>query len=307
MTNLGESRPISEQEMGLRMPPLVLDLTRLMPGPLAAQMLHRMGLRVLRVTAPTDDMLLQFAPDVYDQLQAGKETRMLDLKTTEGRDLLLKMVQKAAVLIESNLPGTMERLGVGPEVLRAVQPKIVYVRMAGYRDPSSNQCPGHDLTYLAAAGLIRKLQSAWENIQIADLCGAFWTAMAALDGLRRGGGFYEVYLAEAAQALALPVVPFLDGSVCCYGIYLASDGQVALAALESHLWTRFCIAAGREDWTGIALLPANTENPAYVEICKVFSSRTALEWEEWANERRIPLRAVGGEPKVMAGPPWRTG
>ena len=117
MTNLGESRPISEQEMGLRMPPLVLDLTRLMPGPLAAQMLHRMGLRVLRVTAPTDDMLLQFAPDVYDQLQAGKETRMLDLKTTEGRDLLLKMVQKAAVLIESNLPGTMERLGVGPEVL----------------------------------------------------------------------------------------------------------------------------------------------------------------------------------------------
>ena len=165
--------------------------------------------RVLRITAPTEDLLLQFAPDVYDQLQAGKETRMLDLKTTEGRELLLKMVQKAAVLIESNLPGTMERLGVGPEVLRAVQPKIVYVRMAGYRDPSSNQCPGHDLTYLAAAGLIRKLQSAWESMQIADLCGAFWTAMAALDGLRRGGGFYEVLSAEAAQALALPAVPLL--------------------------------------------------------------------------------------------------
>jgi len=307
VANLPESRPISEQEMGLLMPPLVLDLTRLVPGPLAAQMLHCMGLRVLRVTAPTEDLLLQFAPDVYDLLQAGKETRMLDLKTTEGREMLLEMVQESAVLIESNLPGTMERLGLGPEVLRTVKPTLVYVRMAGYRDPSSNQCPGHDLTYLATAGLIRKLHSAWENIQIADLCGAFWTAMAALDGLRRGGGFYEVYLAEAAQALALPAVPFLDGSVCCYGIYRASDGHVALAALESHLWTRFCIAAGREEWTGVALLPANTENPVYVEICKVFSSRTAVEWEQWAIERRIPLRAVRGEPKAMAGPPWRMG
>jgi alpha-methylacyl-CoA racemase len=113
VANLVESRPMSEQEMGLRMPRLVLDLTRLMPGPLAAQMLHRMGLRVLPITAPTEDLLLQFAPDVYDQLQAGKETQMLDLNTTEGRELLLKMVQKAAVMIESNLPGTMERLGVG--------------------------------------------------------------------------------------------------------------------------------------------------------------------------------------------------
>lgn len=287
------------------MPPLVLDLTRLVPGPLAVQMLQRMGFRTMRISAPGGDMLQQVAPDIHQALQAGKESRTLDLKTSEGRELLLELVREAAVLIESNLPGTMERLGVGPEVLRAAQSKLVYVRMAGFREETWKQSPGHDLTYLAAAGLISTLEPVWRNIQLADLCGAFWTAMAALDGLRRGGGFYEVYLGEAAQTVALPSPPFLEGSVCCYGIYAAADGQVALAALEPHLWQRFCSAAGCEDWTGAGMSPAKGENPTYSEICKFFAGRSAQEWEQWAIENRIPLRAVKAEPQALAGAPWK--
>lgn len=287
------------------MEPLVLDLTRLVPGPLAVQMLQRMGLRVLRITAPGGDMLQQVAPDIYEALQAGKETRTLDLKTREGREQLLQLAQQAAVLVESNLPGTMERLGVGPEVLRAAQPRLVYVRMAGFREEAWKQCPGHDLTYLAAAGLVGRLEQAWRNIQLADLCGAFWTAMAALDGLRRGGGFYEVYLGEVAQSVSLPSPPFLDGKACCYGIYAAADGQVALGALEPHLWQRFCTAAGRENWAAAAMSPAKRENPAYVEICRFFAARSAQEWEQWAGENRIPLRAVKTEPRDLVGPPWK--
>src|SRR5437868_5507749 len=167
---------------------LVLDLTRLVPGPLAVQMLQRVGFRALRVAPPGGDMLQQVAPDVYEALQAGKETRILDLKTGAGREQLLELVKQAAVLSESNLPGTMERLGVGPEALRGAQPSLVYVRMAGFREEAWKQSPGHDLTYLAAAGLLGRLEPAWRSIQLADLSGAFWTAMAALDGLRRGGG-----------------------------------------------------------------------------------------------------------------------
>ncbi|HLK35065.1 MAG TPA: CaiB/BaiF CoA-transferase family protein [Terriglobales bacterium] len=287
------------------MPPLVLDLTRLLPGPLAGQMLRQMGFEVLRVAAPNGDLLRQFAPEVHDSLQAGKATQVLDFKTENGRSELLRLVGGAAVLIESNLPGTMERLGVGPDVLRAANPSLVYVRMAGFRDPAWNQSPGHDLTYLAAAGLLGQLDTAWKHIQIADLCGAFWTAMAALDGLRRGGGFYEVYLGEAAHAVALPAVPFLDGSSCCYNVYPTSDGQIALGALEPSLWSRFCNAAGREDWVAAALLPANSGTPAYSQICDFFLGRTALDWEEWARENRIPLRAVLKAPEVVSGAPWK--
>jgi alpha-methylacyl-CoA racemase len=199
----------------------------------------------------------------------------------------------------------MERLGVGPEVLRTIQPKLVYVRMAGFREEAWRQSPGHDLTYLAAAGLLGRLEPVWRNIQLADLCGAFWTAMAALDGLRRGGGFYEVYLSEAAQTVSLPAPPFLDGNACCYRIYAAAEGQVALAALEPHLWQRFCSAAEREDWVAAAMSPAKKENPTYVEICKFFAGRRAQEWEEWAGENRIPLRAVKSEPQALVGAPWK--
>jgi alpha-methylacyl-CoA racemase len=287
------------------MPPLVLDLTRLVPGPLAVQMLQRMGFRAVRISAPGGDMLQQVAPEIYEALQTGKESRTLDLKTSAGREQLLELVREAAVVIESNLPGTMERLGVGPEALRAVQPKLVYVRMAGFREEEWKQSPGHDLTYLAAAGLLGSLEPVWRHIQLADLCGAFWTAMAALDGLRRGGGFYEVYLGEAAQTVSLPTPPFLDGSACCYGIYQAGDGHIALAALEPHLWQRFCGAAGREDWAAAAMSPAKKENPAYAEICEFFAGRTAEAWEGWADKNRIPLRSVKREPQVLAGAPWK--
>lgn len=287
------------------MPPLVLDLTRLVPGPLAVQMLQRVGFRAMRISAPGGDMLQQVAPEIYQALQAGKQSQTLDLKTSEGREQLLELVKQAAVLIESNLPETMERLGVGPEVLRAAQPKLVYVRMAGFREEAWKQSPGHDLTYLAAAGLVGRLEPVWRNMQLADLSGAFWTAMAALDGLRRGGGFYEVYLGEAAQTVALPSPPFLDGSACCYGVYAAADGQVALAALEPHLWQRFCSAAGHENWAGAGMSPAKKENPAYAEICKFLAARTVQEWEGWAGENRIPLRVVKGEPQAFAGAPWK--
>jgi alpha-methylacyl-CoA racemase len=302
---IAESRLVIAAERGLQMPPLVLDLTRLVPGPLAVQMLRRMGFRALRVEAPSGDMLQQVAPDVHQALQSGKETRTLNLKTRAGREQLLQLVQNAAVLIESNLPGTMERLGVGPEVLRDAQPKLVYVRMAGFRDQAWNQCPGHDLTYLAAAGLLGRLEPAWRRIQLADLCGAFWTAMAALDGLRRGGGFYEVYLGEAAQSVYLPPPPLLDGNTCCYGIFAASDGQVALAALEPHLWQRFCRAAGQENWAAAAMLPAGRENPSYVQMCDFFAGRSLQEWEDWARENRIPLRAIKTEPQDLPGAPWK--
>jgi crotonobetainyl-CoA:carnitine CoA-transferase CaiB-like acyl-CoA transferase len=285
--------------------PLVLDLTRLVPGPLAVQMLQRMGFRAMRITAPGGDMLRQVAPEIYQALQTDKESRTLDLKTSEGREQLLELVKQAAVLIESNLPGTMERLGVAPEVLGAAQPTLVYVRMAGFREEAWRRSPGHDLTYLAAAGLLGRFEPVWRHIQLADLCGAFWTAMAALDGLRRGGGFYEVYLGEAAQTVSLPTPPFLNGGACCYGVYAAKEGQVALAALEPHLWQRFCSAAGHENWAGAAMAPATRENPAYSEICQFFAGRSAQEWEQWAGENRIPLRVVKGEPQALWGAPWK--
>lgn len=268
-------------------PGKVLDLTRLLPGPLAGKLLADMGFPVLKVEPPGGDPLKALAPEAYRFLNGGKEVLTLDLKAEEGRKRLLEWVREAAILLESNRPGVMERLGLGPEVLLAANPRLVYLRLRGYPDTPD---PGHDLTYLAEAGLLGRFP--WRAFQFADLAGAYALALAALKGLLLGGGVYEVALSEAVKSIAYPPIPFLDGSVLCYGVYPAAEGEVALAALEPHLWARFCQKAGLPELVEAAFGPASPENPLYRTLCAFFAQRPARAWEAWAREEGLPLRAV---------------
>jgi alpha-methylacyl-CoA racemase len=283
---------------------LVLDLTRLLPGPLAAKMLASLGFRVLRMEPPQGDFVQSVAPDLYQWLNAGKEIERLDLKTPAGKERLITVAGEAQVLLETNLPGVMERLQVGPEVLRAFNPGLVYVRMAGYRDPRQKTLPGHDLTYLAASGLLSGLDSAWTRMQLADLCGAFWAVIAALDGIRQGGGFFEVYLGDAAMTAAYPQPPALSGCVVCYGIYSTAEGNIALAALEPTTWKRFCEAISHPDWLQQGFSPAAPQNAIYRELCDLFRTRTAAEWDAWAVSNSVCLRAIQQYPQPAPMPPW---
>lgn len=268
-------------------PGKVLDLTRLLPGPLAGKLLADMGFPVLKVEPPGGDPLKALAPEAYRFLNGGKEVLTLDLKAEEGQKRLLEWVREAAILLESNRPGVMERLGLGPEVLLAANPRLVYLRLRGYPDTPD---PGHDLTYLAEAGLLGRFP--WRAFQFADLAGAYALALAALKGLLLGGGVYEVALSEAVKSIAYPPIPFLDGSVLCYGVYRAREGEVALAALEPHLWARFCEKAGLPELVEAAFSPASPENPLYRTLCAFFAQRPAPAWEAWAREEGLPLRAV---------------
>jgi alpha-methylacyl-CoA racemase len=256
---------------------------------LAGRLLLGLGFPVLKVEPPGGDPLKALAPEAYAFLNEGKEVLSLDLKAEEGRGRLLALARESALLLESNRPGVMERLGLGPEVLLAQNTRLVYVRLRGYPDTPD---PGHDLTYLAEAGLLGRFP--WEAFQFADLAGAYALALTALKGLLLGGGFYEVALSEAVKALAYPPIPFLDGSVLCYGVYPAKEGRVALAALEAHLWARFCERAGLPELLHAAFSPAREENPAYRRLRARFLEETAEAWEAWAREEGLPLRRVRG-------------
>ncbi len=271
---------------------LVLDLTRLLPGPLAGRMLAEIGYEVRRIVPPEGDLMAAASPEGYAWLNAGKTSETIDLKTPAGGERLRELACDATILLETNRPGVMEKLGIGPESLRRLNPKLTYVRLAGYREPAFHQAPGHDLAYLAADGLLDRFENVWREMQVADATGAFWAVIAAQEGVRRGGGFFEVYMSETARSLAYPALPGLDGSALCYGTYPTAQGQVALTALEPHLWQRFCEHMERPDWSSEAFTPANANNPIWIELCQALASRTADEWESWAMECKIPLRMV---------------
>ncbi|MGH9393390.1 MAG: CoA transferase, partial [Terriglobales bacterium] len=224
---------------------------------------------------------------------------------------LLELAAGAAVLLENHLPGRMEAWGVGPHQLCGVNTRLVWVGMRGSRDPAAAALPGHDLTYLAGAGLLNALEPAWRQLPLADLCGAFWAALAVERGLRLGGGVFEVFLEDAAHAAAWPPIPGLDGSRCCYAVYAAAVGEVALAALEPHLWQRFCRAAHRPEWADAAAAPTasspgHAHAHVHAQMCAFFRLRPAPEWEAWAQAEGIPLRALASpQPAARLPLPWR--
>ncbi|POR53704.1 crotonobetainyl-CoA:carnitine CoA-transferase CaiB-like acyl-CoA transferase [Paraburkholderia eburnea] len=266
----------------------VLDLTRLLPGPVATLRLAEMGADVLKIEPPgagdaartmmqnTTDELAGRPGAFYRLVNRGKRETRLDLKSEGGRAVLLALARDADVLVESFRPGVMERLGVGYETLRAANPKLVYCAITGYGStgPFSDRA-GHDLNYVAYAGVLDQLATrdgapVLPNFQIADLLGGALSAvtqiLAALWHVSRGGeGRFvdismareshvnnvvaQVALANDDAAALQPGGGLLNGGVPCYNLYRTQDDRwLAVGALELKFWQALCAALGREDW-----------------------------------------------------------
>jgi len=276
--------PSSAPLQGLR----VLDLTQLLPGPVATLRLAELGADVLKIEPPgagdATRAMMQSAADelagrpgaFYRIVNRGKRETRIDLKSDSGRTVLLALARHADVLVESFRPGVMERLGVGYDTLRDVNPKLVYCSITGYGAAGPlAQRPGHDLNYLAYAGVLDQLAArdgtpVLPNLQIADLLGgaqgALAQILAALWQVARGGDGRRVDVSIAHATYAHNVVAqvaianddananrpargLLNGGVPCYNLYRTKDGRwLAVAALELKFWQALCGALGRDDW-----------------------------------------------------------
>jgi crotonobetainyl-CoA:carnitine CoA-transferase CaiB-like acyl-CoA transferase len=248
------------------------------PGPVAAARLRGLGAAVTKVEPPSGDPLLLAAPEWYGRLVAGMEVVQLDLKA-ESLDGLLA---GADVLLTSQRRPALERLGLAWAEVHERHPGLAQVAILG-----EGERAGHDLTYLASRGLLDPPRLP--RTVMADLMGAERAVSAALAALLGGGGSYvEVSLAEAADALAEPLragltAPggVLGGGLPTYCLYEASDGWIAVAALEPGFRSR--LAEG----LGVAELSRS-------ELERAFRSHTAAEWDAWARRLDLPVEALDG-------------
>jgi crotonobetainyl-CoA:carnitine CoA-transferase CaiB-like acyl-CoA transferase len=272
----------------------VLDLTRLLPGPLATLRLAELGADVLKIEEPgagdAARAMMQAPADrasgvpssFYRLVNRGKRETRLDLKTETGRTVLRALVRESHVLVESFRPGVMEKLGLDYRSLAKVNPKLVYCAITGYGATGPlSQRPGHDLNYLAYAGVLDQIAASdgtpvIPNIQIADMLGGALPAvtriLAALWQVSRGadGAFVDVSMTHSIQASNIVAratlenaergAPagldelraghgLLNGGVPCYNVYRTADGRwLAVGALELKFWERLCAALGRPEW-----------------------------------------------------------
>ncbi|HWI64671.1 MAG TPA: CaiB/BaiF CoA-transferase family protein [Symbiobacteriaceae bacterium] len=288
----------------------VLDLTRLLPGPFCAWLLRSWGARVIKVEdLQAGDYLREAAPVWFEHLNAGAESLALDLKHARGREVFLRLVARADVVLEGFRPGVLERLNLGFEELSVINPRIVLTSISGYpADSGLGDRAGHDLNYLARSGLL-SLMGEVPPVQMADLAGGLTAAagtLAAVLGARETGlgshveaslfsaivGFGSVLAAEArAGAPPRRDTMLLAGALPCYSMYATADGgRVALGALEPKFWHRFCQAVGRDDWTARQFDPALRP-----EVERLFAGRGLRDWAslgEYADCCLEPVRSL---------------
>ncbi len=297
-------------------PPLagvrVLDLTRLLPGPVATLHLADLGADVVKIEdkgAGDYARTMGDGPDgvsvFYRCVNRNKRGLALDLKQTAGRDLFLRLAQDADVIVESFRPGVTDKLGIGYDAVRAFKPGIVYCAITGYGQTGPlAQAAGHDLNYIGLSGVLEQIgvdgnQPAIPNLQIADLLGGAMSAVmgvlaALFDAQRSGQGrFVDVAMSEAALAHNLfplfglqgkGVVParggdMLSGGDAGYGVYATADGRyMAVAALEEKFWSLFCDTLGYPEWKSRHGARGAEARQMRGDLESLFASRAQAHW-----------------------------
>lgn len=262
----------------------VVSIAQNVPGPLAVARLVAGGATATKIEPPSGDPFAPLCPSWYDEMHRGVDVARLDLKSEEGRARLVALLRDADLFITSHRPSALERLRIDPGTLRGELPRLSIIRVVGsLADPEE---AGHDLTYQAHAGLARETMPL---TLAADVMASERVYAAALELLRQPGpSVVDVGLVESLEALRAPLrhgltAPggTLGGGAPRYRIYAASDGHVALAALEVHFERRFYELLG---------LPIGSDPSAR------FVERGVAEWVEWARRNDVPLAAIVASP-----------
>jgi alpha-methylacyl-CoA racemase len=298
----------------------VLDLSRLLPGPMCTWYLRGMGAEVIKIEDPVTGDYLRFAPPHgqdgvgawFSALNAGKLSVALDLKCELGQKAMAALLATADVLVESFRPGVMARLGLDPVMLRQRHPDLVICSISGYGQTGPMATwPGHDLGYMGmAGGLALGAREggvpALPGVQVADVAGGGLTAAmricAALFSRERTGegDWLDVSMTEGVLPFLLPAMAalgasgkapepgfdVLTGACPNYRIYRCRDARcLAVAPLEPKFWAQLQAVVGDIDMDADALqhLFATRDRDEWVELLSQACVTPMLELDELAD------------------------
>lgn len=297
----------------------VIDLSLLLPGPLCSMHLGDMGADVIKVENPRMPDLVRLmgsrhaGPDgesesgMFLAVNRNKRSITLNLKRPEGREILLKLLEGADILLEGFRPGALEDMGIGYKQLKEKFPRLIYCAISGYGDSGPyRRLAGHDGDYIAYSGLLGITGEAGgapvlPGVQIADIGGGTLTALAAILAAlyareRTGRGqFLDISMMDGAFAflsihageyLATGREPrrgamSLSGALPNYNVYRTKDDRyVMLGALEERFFRSFLRQVGREDLIADRELTPEGLADIKPELEAIFRDKTRDEWAE---------------------------
>lgn len=283
----------------------VIELAGLGPTPFCGMLLGDLGADVLRIDRLAEVDLGLDLPDKYDLRNRNKRSVALDLKSPEGHATLMELVGKADILIEGYRPGVAERLGIGPEDCRKVNPRLVYGRATGWgQEGPMAQMAGHDINYIALTGALDRIGPAGgPPVPPLNLLGDYggggvYLAFGLLAAVHeaRGSGQGQVVDCAMVDGVSSLLTVFhafrqlgqldprrganvLDGGAPYYGCYATRDGKyVAVGAIEARFYDQMLSVLGLDP----ATLPDRNDRAHWpglrARFEAIFATRTRDEW-----------------------------
>jgi alpha-methylacyl-CoA racemase len=302
----------------------IVEMAGIGPAPFAAMLLADMGAEVIRVDRrEAADLGVPGREPKFDVLLRGRRSIAVDVKAEAGREVVKRLTARADAIVEGFRPGVMERLGLGPDVLLAINPKLVFGRMTGFgQDGPLAQAAGHDIDYIALAGVLHAIGRKGEaplpplNL-VGDFGGggmflAFGVVCALLEAQRSGNGqVVDAAMVDGSAALMALIyglfsqgtwkdergVNILDTGAPWYDTYRTKDGKwLAVGAIERRFYEEFVERLGLK----LGDLLRQHDRGGWPDLRRRFAeaiaARTRDEWErifEGSDACVAPVLALG--------------
>ena len=320
----------------------VLDLSRILAGPYATMILGDLGADVIKVERRDggDDTRTWGPPFAegesayYLCCNRNKRSITVDLKKTEGVDLVKELAKVSDVLIENFTPGLMERVGLDYEAIQAINPKIVYLSITAYgQDGPYRDRPGYDMVLSAVGGLMGITGEEGRDpvkvgVAVTDVLTGVYASGAIMGALfwreRSGRGQYidASLLDVQASSLANIASSYLVGgkeaqrwgtaheSIVPYQVFPTADRPIAIAAANQKLWELFAQALGHPEWLEDERFETNPKRVRNRKallplIADVFEEKTCDEWMEILVEAKVPCGPVNDMQHLFDDPQIR--
>ncbi|TMJ73069.1 MAG: CoA transferase, partial [Alphaproteobacteria bacterium] len=300
----------------------IVELAGIGPGPFCAMLLSDMGAEVIRVDRAAivgQDTDRDGNEARYNLLSRGRRNIAIDLKNAAGIDATLRLIERADALLEGFRPGVMERLGLGPDLCLARNPKLVYGRMTGWgQDGPIAHIAGHDINYIALSGVLHTIgEAGGPPVPPLNLVGDFgggalYLAMGVLAGIISArstgrGQVIDCSMVEGSASLMMMMYGALasgawneerganrtDGGAHYYHVYETRDGEhVAIGAIEPQFYALLLKHTGLEGQD----LPPQTDRAYWPEmqqrLTRIFKTKTRAEWVEIMQQTDICFAPV---------------
>jgi len=303
----------------------VIDMCRSYPPALAAMLMADFGADVIKIDPvghinplPLITTEEQFA--AYNSIDRNKRSLRLNLRTNAGKEIMFKLAKTADVLIENSRPGTMERLGIGYERLKQINPGLIFAAVSGYGQTGPyRDLVGHDSNFMGVSGALSIIgpkdgPPCWPSNMVADMAGAglhpllgVLIALIARDKTGKGQLVDISYTDSVFGLIGFDIMFYLltkeprrrgktlqTGSEPCAAVYQTKDGEyITIQFIEPQFWKNFCQAVGKPELINRQWAASDKDRTEMFNILtELFLTKTRDEWWQWSKDKQVMLAPV---------------